>query len=43
MSEIEREVFVPGPHLGQHTEEILTRLMNYSPEQVRTLREQKII
>lgn len=43
MSEIEQEVFTPAPHLGQHTEEILTCLLNYSPERVRTLREQKII
>jgi crotonobetainyl-CoA:carnitine CoA-transferase CaiB-like acyl-CoA transferase len=43
MSEIEREVFTPAPHLGQHTEEIMTSLLNYSPERVRALREQKII
>ena len=43
MSEIEREQFLPAPHLGQHTEEILTRLLNCSSEQVRALREQKII
>jgi crotonobetainyl-CoA:carnitine CoA-transferase CaiB-like acyl-CoA transferase len=43
MSEIEREVFKAPPRLGKHTEEILTHILNYSPEQVKDLRQQKII
>jgi CoA:oxalate CoA-transferase len=41
MSEIGREVFAPAPHLGQHTEEILTRLLNCSSERVRALKKKK--
>jgi CoA:oxalate CoA-transferase len=43
MSEIEREVFKAPPRLGKHTEEILTHILNYSPEQIKELRQQKII
>jgi CoA:oxalate CoA-transferase len=43
MSEIGREAFAPAPHLGQHTEEVLTHILNYSPEQIKELRQQKII
>jgi len=43
MSEIEQEVFQAPPRLGQHTEEILTHILNYSPEQIEELRQQKII
>ena len=43
MSEIEQEVFKAPPRLGQHIEEILTHILNYSPEQIKELRQQKII
>jgi crotonobetainyl-CoA:carnitine CoA-transferase CaiB-like acyl-CoA transferase len=43
MSEIEQEVFQPPPRLGQHTEQILTHILNYSPEQIKELRQQKVI
>jgi len=43
MSEIEQEQFLPAPHLGQHTEEVLTRLLNCPPELVRALKEEKVI
>ena len=43
MSEIEQEVFKAPPRLGQHTEEILTHLLNYPPEKIKELRQQKII
>jgi crotonobetainyl-CoA:carnitine CoA-transferase CaiB-like acyl-CoA transferase len=43
MSEIEQEVFKAPPRLGQHTEEILTHILNYSSEQIKELRQQKII
>lgn len=33
----------PPPLLGQHTEEVLTTLLNYSPAEVATLREKKVI
>ncbi len=43
MSEIDREVFKPPPGLGEQTEEILSTLLEYSPEKIRELRQQKII
>jgi crotonobetainyl-CoA:carnitine CoA-transferase CaiB-like acyl-CoA transferase len=43
MSEVEQEVFKKPPRLGEHTEEILTRTLNYSPETIGELRQQKII
>jgi len=43
MSEVEQEVFKKPPRLGEHTEEILTRILNYSPERIGELRQQKII
>jgi crotonobetainyl-CoA:carnitine CoA-transferase CaiB-like acyl-CoA transferase len=43
MSEVEQEVFKKPPRLGEHTEEILTRILNYSPETIGELRQQKII
>ncbi|MBU2226944.1 MAG: CoA transferase [Proteobacteria bacterium] len=43
MSEIEQERFKRPPHLGEHTEEILTELLNYSPEQIRELRSQGVV
>ncbi len=43
MSEIEQEVFQAPPRLGQHTEEVLTHLLNYSSGQIKDLRQRKII
>ena len=43
MSEVEEEVFKRPPRLGEHTEEVLTRILNYSPETIGELRQQKII
>jgi crotonobetainyl-CoA:carnitine CoA-transferase CaiB-like acyl-CoA transferase len=43
MSEIEQEDFKRPPYLGEQTEEILTGLLNYSPEQIKELRNQKVI
>jgi CoA:oxalate CoA-transferase len=43
MSEVEQEVFKRPPRLGEHTEEILTRILNYSPETLEELKRQKII
>lgn len=43
MSEVEQEVFLKPPRLGEHTEEILTGILNYSPETIKELRQQKII
>jgi len=43
MSEVEQEVFKKPPRLGEHTEEILTRILNYSPETIGEWRQQKII
>ena len=33
----------PAPTLGQHTEEVLTQLLGYSTEQVKTLRQDGIV
>jgi Predicted acyl-CoA transferases/carnitine dehydratase len=43
MSEIEKETFRRPPYLGEHTEEILTKLLNYSTVQIKELRNQKVI
>jgi len=43
MSEIEQEIFKRPPYLGEHTEEILTGILNYTREQVKELRNQKVI
>jgi CoA:oxalate CoA-transferase len=43
MSEIDQESFKAPPRLGEHTEEILTRTLNYSPEEVQELRRQGIV
>ena len=43
MSEIEHETFKRPPYLGEHNEEILTGILNYSPEQVKELKNQKVI
>jgi crotonobetainyl-CoA:carnitine CoA-transferase CaiB-like acyl-CoA transferase len=34
---------MPPPLLGQHTQEVLTELLDYSPEEVAVLRESKAI
>ncbi len=38
MSGIEKERFCRPPYLGEHTEEILSQLLNYSPEQIEELK-----
>lgn len=43
MSEVEQEVFKRPPRLGENTEEVLTRILKYSPETIGELRQQKII
>jgi crotonobetainyl-CoA:carnitine CoA-transferase CaiB-like acyl-CoA transferase len=43
MSKIKEEVFEGAPTLGQHTEEILSRLLRYSREQVEELKKQKVL
>ena len=43
MSEVEQEVFKEPPRLGEHTEEVLTRILNYSTETIGELKQQKII
>jgi crotonobetainyl-CoA:carnitine CoA-transferase CaiB-like acyl-CoA transferase len=43
MSEIEQERFGRPPYLGEHTEEILTQLLHYSPEQIQELRDRQVI
>ena len=43
MSEVEQEVFKRPPYLGEHTEEILRELLNYSPEQIKEIRNGKVV
>jgi len=43
MSKVKEEVFEGAPTLGQHTEEVLSRLLNYSREQVEEFRNKKIL
>jgi CoA:oxalate CoA-transferase len=43
MSEIGDEVFTQPPRLGEHTEEILTQLLNYSPDAMEELRNSKVV
>jgi CoA:oxalate CoA-transferase len=43
MSEIEEESFKRPPYLGEHTDEILSKLLNYSPEQIKELRIKKVV
>ena len=43
MSEIEREVFKRPPKLGEHTDEILKTLLNYSPQAIEALEGEKVI
>jgi CoA:oxalate CoA-transferase len=43
MSAIEEEIFIRPPHLGEHTEEILTGTLHYSLEKIAELRKEKVI
>jgi CoA:oxalate CoA-transferase len=43
MSEIKEEIFKRPPRLGEHTEEVLTKLLHCTPEEVEELRHQKIV
>jgi CoA:oxalate CoA-transferase len=43
MSEIEQEVFRRPPYLGEHTEEILRELLQYSPERIEAMRTEKVV
>ncbi len=43
MSQIENEKFQPPPAHGEHTDWVLTQLLNFSSAEVKKLRDQKII
>ena len=43
MSEIKQEVFRRPPRLGEHTEEILKTILDYSPETIEELKQRHII
>jgi CoA:oxalate CoA-transferase len=43
MSEVEQEVFKRPPYLGEHTEEILRELLNYSSEQIQDIKSGKVV
>lgn len=42
MSDTEARAPTRGPHLGEHTDEVLERLLGYSEEQVKALREKGV-
>jgi CoA:oxalate CoA-transferase len=42
-SETPITVFKPAPLLGQHTEEVLTNLLNYTQEQINQLKKERIV
>lgn len=43
MSELGQEVFEGAPPVGQHTDEILSKYLGYSKEQIDILRKEKAI
>jgi crotonobetainyl-CoA:carnitine CoA-transferase CaiB-like acyl-CoA transferase len=43
MSKIKEECFKGAPTLGQHTEEILSQYLGYTPEQIKNLRNRQVI
>jgi crotonobetainyl-CoA:carnitine CoA-transferase CaiB-like acyl-CoA transferase len=43
ISQIQEETFLPAPLLGQHTEEVLTSLLDYTAEQVLALRREGVV
>jgi crotonobetainyl-CoA:carnitine CoA-transferase CaiB-like acyl-CoA transferase len=43
MSEVEQEVFKRPPYLGEHTEEILRERLHYSPEQIKEMKNAKVV
>ncbi len=43
LSETPGEVYSPAPLLGEHTEEVLRDLLGYSPEEIETLKKERII
>jgi crotonobetainyl-CoA:carnitine CoA-transferase CaiB-like acyl-CoA transferase len=43
MSETPGEVYAPAPVLGQHTDEVLQRVLGYSPEQIAALKDAGVI
>jgi crotonobetainyl-CoA:carnitine CoA-transferase CaiB-like acyl-CoA transferase len=43
MSEMGEEVFVGAPTLGQHNEEILSKYLRYSKDQIENLKKEKVI
>ena len=42
MSDTEARAHTRGPHLGEHTDEVLRRLLGYSEDEVRALREKGV-
>ena len=43
MSEIGEEVFAGAPTLGQHTGQVLQKVLGYSPNQIESLRKEKVV
>jgi crotonobetainyl-CoA:carnitine CoA-transferase CaiB-like acyl-CoA transferase len=43
MSETGPEVFEPPPTVGQHTEEVLSKYLGYSKEQISHLRKEGVL
>jgi CoA:oxalate CoA-transferase len=43
MSGLRPEVFTPAPHMGEHTEKLLSEILGYTAEAIKELKNQKII
>lgn len=43
LSETPGEVYAPAPRLGEHTEEVLKRILHYSSDEIETLRKEGVI
>jgi CoA:oxalate CoA-transferase len=43
MSGLRPEVFTPAPHMGEHTEKLLSEILGYTAETIKELKAQKIV
>jgi crotonobetainyl-CoA:carnitine CoA-transferase CaiB-like acyl-CoA transferase len=43
LSETPGEVYAPAPLLGQHSEEILEKLLGYAKQEIEALKREKVI
>jgi crotonobetainyl-CoA:carnitine CoA-transferase CaiB-like acyl-CoA transferase len=43
MSGVDRQMYLPPPLLGEHTEKVLKEILGYPPEKILALRKRNII